>query len=79
VEHSRSYHVWRSEVAHDEIVFALPDNLGNLLSDTLDTHLRVLVVCRHLRRGNHMALLVLELLLNASVEEESDVRILLGL
>ena len=74
-----AHHVWGSEVAHDELVLALLDDLRDLLRDALDTHLRVLVVRRHLRRRDHVALLVLELLLDTAVEEESDVSVFLGL
>ena len=57
----------------------LLDNFGNLVGDTLYTHAWLLVIGRNLGRGDHMALLIFELLLNTTVEEERDVRILLRL
>lgn len=72
-------HVWRGEVAHYELVVALLDELCDLISNALDAHLRVLVVSRNLRGGDHGPLLCRELLLDTTIEEERDVRILLRL
>ena len=72
-------HVRRCEVAHDELVFILLYDLSNLVCDTLDAHRWLFIVGRDLGRRDHVALLVLELLLNTAVEEERDVRVLLGL
>ena len=74
---SSAYHVWRSEVAHDTLIRLGLDDLCDLLGNTLDTHLRVLVVGGNLRRRDHVALFVVELLLDTTVEEERDMRILL--
>ena len=72
-------HVGRSKVAHDEFVFASLDNLGDLVGDTLDAHLGLLVVSGDLGRGDHVSFLALELLLDTTVEEEGNVGVFLGL
>lgn len=41
-------HVWGRKVAHDELVLAFLENLGDLLGDTVHAHLRLLVVGRDL-------------------------------
>ena len=41
-------HVRRCEVAHDELILALLDELGNLVGDALYAHLGVFVVGRNL-------------------------------
>jgi len=71
-------HIGRSKVAHDEFVFARLDNFGNLVGDTLDTHLGLLVVSSDLGGGDHVSLLALELLLDTTVEEEGNVGVFLG-
>lgn len=72
-------HVGRSEVVHDELEFTLGDALGHLLADGFGAHLGLMVVGRNLGRRDHIAHLARELLLDTSVEEESDVRVLFGL
>jgi hypothetical protein len=78
VEHSPTYHVGRSKVAHDKLVFTTLDDLGNLVRDTLGIHLGLLVVCRDLGRGDHLSVFVFELLFHTSVEEKGDVGVLFG-
>jgi hypothetical protein len=73
------YHVGRSKVAHDEVKFTSFDDLGDLVSNTLNAHLGLLVVRGHLGRGYHVSCLALELLLNTAVKEKGDVSILLSL
>ncbi len=75
----QSHHVGGSKVAHHELILACLDDLGNLVRNGLDAHLRLLVVGSNLGRRNHDALLARVLLLNTAVEEESDVRVLLRL
>lgn len=79
VDTSVANHVRRSKVVHDELELALANAVGHLLANTGGAHLRVLVVCGDLRRGNHVAHLTGELLLNTTVEEESNVGVLLSL
>ena len=59
-------------------MLVLLDDLSNLVGDTLDAHTWLFVVGRNLGRRNHVALLILELLLDTAVEEECNVRILLS-
>lgn len=72
-------HVRRSEVVHDEFELALSNAVGHLLTDGLSAHLGVQVVGRNLWGWDHVADLASELLLNTTVEEESDVSVLLSL
>lgn len=74
-----AHHVRRSKVAHDKLVLAGLNDLSHLVGDSLDTHLRLLVVRCDLWRGNHHTLFALILLLDATVEEEGNVRVLLRL
>lgn len=71
-------HIRRRKIAHDEFMLALLKDLDNLLSDTVNTHLRVFVVRGNLGRGNHVSLFVFELLLNATVEEKRYMCVLLS-
>lgn len=72
-------HIRWGEVVHDEIKLALTNALRHLGTDSGCAHLGVKVVGGHSRRGDHVANLTGELLLNTTVEEESNVRILLSL
>lgn len=72
----KTYHVRRSEIAHDEFVLCFSNDLSNLVCDTLNAHFRFLVVCRNLRGRYHVSLLILKLLLHSAIEEEGDVRVL---
>ena len=74
-----TYHIWRGKVAHDELIFTFLDELCDLVGNTLNTHLRLLIVSRYFRGGDHSPLLSRELLLDTTIEEEGDVRILLRL
>lgn len=71
-------HIRWGEVVHEESILFLCDPLGKLLCNWSSAHLRVEVVCRHLWRWDHLSLFAGELLLDATVEEESDVSILFG-
>lgn len=73
-----TYHIGRRKVAHDKLVFSALDDLGDLVGDALGVHLGLLVVRGHLGRGHHFPVFVFELLLDTSVEEESDVGVLFG-
>jgi len=72
-------HVWGREVVHEELELVLSNALGHLVGDAAGAHLGVQVVRGDLGRGDELALLVLELLLDTAVEEEGDVRVLLRL
>lgn len=79
VHTSVANHIGRGEVVHDEVEVVLTNSLGHLGTDTGSAHLGVKIVGGHTRRGDHVADLAGELLLNTAVEEESDVGILLSL
>ena len=72
-------HVRRSEVVHDEVELVLAKTLSHLGTDGSGAHLGVKIVGGNPGRGDHVANLAGELLLNTSVEEESDVSVLLSL
>lgn len=72
-------HIRGCEVVHDEIKLALTNALRHLITDGGGAHLGVKVVGGHSGRGDHVTNLTRELLLNTTVEEESNVRVLLGL
>lgn len=76
---THTHHVRRGEITHHKLILVLLHQLGHLVRHALHAHLRLLVVRRHLRARDHEPLLVLELLLDAAVEEERDVRVLLRL
>lgn len=78
--HTRvAHHVRRRKVIHDKLVLALSNALGDLLTHLGGAHLRVQVVSRHLGGRDHVAIFARELLLNAAVEEEGNVGVLLRL
>jgi len=54
-------------------------DLGDLVGDSLHAHLWLLVVCGDLGRGDHVSLLAAELLLDTTIKEECDMRILFRL
>jgi len=72
-------HVGRGEVVHNEVEFVLANALSHLGTNTGSAHLGVKIVGGHFGGGDHVADLAGELLLNAAVEEESDVGILFSL
>lgn len=71
-------HVRRSEVVHDKLELALTNAVGHLLTDGLGAHLGVQVVGRNLGGWDHVADLASELLLNTTIEEESDMSVFLS-
>jgi len=79
VDTSVANHVGGSKVVHDELELVLANALGHLLANTGGAHLRVLVVGGNLGRGDHVAHLTRELLLNTTVEEEGNMGVLLRL
>jgi hypothetical protein len=79
VHTSVANHVRRGEVVHDKLVFALGNTLSHLLGDSHGGHLGLLVVSGDLGRRDHVAVLAIVLHFLATVEEESDVSVLLGL
>ena len=79
-EHARmADHVAVRVVEDDEIVLAGTDGLADLVRDLDGAHLRLEIVSRNLRTRHENAILALVRLLNAAVEEERDVRVLLRL
>lgn len=73
-----AYHVWRCEVVHQEFELAILDPLSQFVTDWTRAHLGVLVVGGNLGASNQFTLLSLKLFLDASIEEECDVGVLLG-
>ena len=70
----------RVRVIHDHSIKTPAGNLVNdFIGDTKRAHFRLEIVGRNLRRGDQDALLAWKLRLDASVEEERDMRILFGL
>ena len=75
-----SDHIAVCEVAHDHLVLIALYCLDALFRNGGSTHLGDEVVCRELlRRRDKASLLTLAGLFDAAVEEERDVRVLLGL
>jgi hypothetical protein len=74
-----SDHIGRSKVAHDKLVLARLDRLGDRVGYSLCVHLGLLVVSGHLGRRDHDSFFTGELLLDTSIEEEGDVGVLFGL
>ena len=72
-------HIWWRKVVHQKLELAGLDPFTQLLRDSHGAHCRLQVIRGDLRGGNHFALLVLKLLLNAAIEEESNVCVFLGL
>ena len=72
-------HVAVCEVQDDNIVLAGQDALDALLGDSRLAHLRLKVVSCDLGRRNQSTILARILLLDAAVEEERNVCVLLGL
>lgn len=79
VDTSVANHVGGSKVVHDELELALLDALANLFGNTHGAHRGLKVVGSNTRRGDHVTVLVLELLLDTAVEEEGNVSVLLSL
>ena len=73
------YHVSVCKVQDYHVVFICGDRLENLFGHLRGAHLRLQVVGRDRRRRHENAVLVLLRLLNAAVEEECYVRVLLSL
>jgi hypothetical protein len=69
----------RRKVVHDEFELALTNALRHFVGDLVGAHLRLQIVGCDARRWDHVAHLVLELLLDTAVEEEGDMCVLLGL
>jgi hypothetical protein len=72
-------HIGRSKVAHDKVKLGAFHHLRDFVCDILDAHLRLFIIGCNLWRGDHHSLFTRELLLYATVEEESNVSIFLRL
>lgn len=72
-------HVGGSKVVHDKLEVALAKALGHLVTHGGSAHLGLEVIGGNLGRRDHVADLAGELLLNTTVEEESNVSVLLSL
>lgn len=59
-------------------MFAFLEDFSNLFCNSVDAHLGLHIIGGDLRGRNHVPFLVLELLLDASIEEECDVRVFFG-
>jgi hypothetical protein len=59
-------------------MLAVLKDLGNLVGDTVNTHLRVFVVRGDLGRRNHMSLFTFKLFLNTTIEEKGYMCVFLG-
>lgn len=79
VHASVANHVGRSEVVHDKVELLLAKALSHLGTDSSCTHLWVKIVGSNSGRRDHIAHFTGEILLDATVEEESDVSVLLSL
>ena len=66
-------------VHDDEIVLLRSDRLHQFILHLVSAHLRLQVVCSHFRRRHQDAILVIVRSLAATIEEESHVRVFLGL
>jgi phage baseplate assembly protein W len=60
-------------------VLVRPDDLRDFIRDALHTHLGQFVIRRDFGRINHVSFLPIELLLDASIEEERDMCVLFRL
>ena len=78
-EGGRTYHVGWREIAHDELVLGFAHDSSDLFSNAVHAHLRLKVVRRNLGRVDQVPLFVLELLLDAAVEEKGHVSVFLRL
>jgi hypothetical protein len=74
-----THHVGRRKIAHDKLVLVLAHDSSYFVRDAVHAHLGLQVVRCHLGRVDKEPLFVLELLLDAAVEEECHVRVFLRL
>ena len=72
-------HVAVGKVEDDHVIFAAVQPGEQLVGDQVGAHLRLQVVGRNLRGVDQRAVLARGYRLHAAVEEEGDVRVLLGL
>ncbi len=72
-----AHHVGRGKVAHDKLVLGGADDVGDFVRYAAHAHLGQQVVRRYFGRVDQVPLLVLELLLDAAVEEERHVGVFL--
>lgn len=79
VDASVADHVRGRKVVHHKGVAVLRNALGHAVGDGGSAHLGVEVVGGDLGRGDHVAVLARELLLDAAIEEEGDVGVLFRL
>jgi len=79
IDTGMSHHVAIGEVHHDEVILLCVDGTDEFIFHLVCAHLGLQVVSGHLGRGHKDAVLALERSLATAIEEESDVRILLGL
>jgi len=74
-----SDHIGRSKVAHDKLVLARLDRLGDGIGYPLGVHLGLLVVGGYFGGRDHDSFFAGELLFDTSVEEKGDVGVLFSL
>ena len=74
-----THHIGRREIAHDKLLLVLAHDSSYFFRDAVHAHLRLQIVSRDFWRVDQVPLFVLELLLDAAVEEERHVRVFLRL
>ena len=74
-----TYHIAVCEVEHYHIVLAALNRGNELVGNLISAHLGLQIVCSYRGRFNENSVLAVVLLLNAAVEEEGYVSVLLGL
>ena len=72
-------HITISEVQADKVVLLLIESINQLISNLVSAHLGLEVVSCNLGRSNEDTILTIELLLTATIQEEGNVSVLLGL
>ena len=72
-------HVAVRVVADDDVVLAALDGADQLVGQLFGAHLRLQVIGGHFRAGDDLAVFTGEAIFFATVEEEGDVSVLLGL
>ena len=73
-----SHHITISKIHHDEIILFGLYSPNKLVLHLVCTHFRLEVVGRHLWRGHQYTVFLFERSFTPTIEEESDVCILLG-
>jgi len=78
VESRETHHIWGGKIAHEKLVLSFLDLLCHFLRHPMCGHFRLLVVGRNFGTGDELAVFTIELLLDATIEEECYVGVLFG-